>query len=212
MRAKAVEYSQSLSVPSATTPADTSLSSNTASYKPTITAGDVERILGLPKFESELREASAVPGVVHGLSYQGSGMGGVLVLEAATVPLHGTRGAERSAGEPGSRAGGGSLRCTGRLGEVIQESAELAFTWVKAHAVELGVQDAMRGVDVHVGPIYLFSCQSRRNVKLMFQLHLPSGSIKKDGPSAGIAMVMAFVSLLSDRAVPPTTAMTGRSR
>jgi ATP-dependent Lon protease len=136
-------------------------------------------------------------------------MGGVLVLEAATVPLHGTRGAERSAGEPGSRAGGGSLRCTGRLGEVIQESAELAFTWVKAHAVELGVQDAMRGVDVHVGPIYLFSCQSRRNVKLMFQLHLPSGSIKKDGPSAGIAMVMAFVSLLSDRAVPPTTAMTG---
>lgn len=116
-------------------------SSKTEKYNPEVTLADIQRILGLPKYESELREASAAPGVVHGLSYQGSGMGGVLVLEAATVPV--------GPGADNTR-GGGNLKCTGRLGEVIQESADLALTWVKSNAVALGVQDKMRGVDIHV--------------------------------------------------------------
>lgn len=76
--------------------------------------------------------------------------------------------------------GKGSFHLTGQLGDVISESARLAFAWVKAHAYELGIsstkdEDVFKDIDVH--------------------LHLPSGSIKKDGPSAGVAMVVAMVSL-----------------
>jgi ATP-dependent Lon protease len=151
IRSKAVEYSQSLS-PTSTSSSASSIGSTsdtpTSTYKPDVTAADIERILGLPKFESELREASAAPGVIHGLSYQGSGMGGVLVLEAVIVPV----GSDGLSGESekGKSAGGGHLKCTGRLGEVIQESAELALTWVKANAASLGVQGKMRGADIHV--------------------------------------------------------------
>lgn len=75
-------------------------------------------------------------------------MGGVLVLEAVTVPAGST--SDMSEDNQRSERGGGNLRCTGRLGEVIQESADLALTWVKANALGLGVQGKMRGVDIHV--------------------------------------------------------------
>lgn len=76
--------------------------------------------------------------------------------------------------------GHGSFELTGQLGDVISESAHLAFAWVKSHAYELGIsssknEDVFKEIDIH--------------------LHLPSGSIKKDGPSAGVAMVVAMVSL-----------------
>jgi len=94
--------------------------------------------------------------------------------------------------------GSGHLKLTGSLGEVIKESAELALSWVKTHSYDLGItnkhaQDPLRipdaMIDVH--------------------LHLPSGAQKKDGPSAGVAMVCAMISLLTGRCVPPTTALTG---
>jgi len=93
--------------------------------------------------------------------------------------------------------GNGKLKLTGSLGDVIKESADIALTWVKTRAYGLGVtsspsQDALlhpESIDVH--------------------LHLPSGAQKKDGPSAGIAMVCALVSLLTGATVGTHIAMTG---
>lgn len=78
--------------------------------------------------------------------------------------------------------GKGSLQLTGKLGEVIRESAQIGLSWVKSHAYELGITSsptemAMQDRDVH--------------------LHMPEGSIGKEGPSAGTAIVTAYVSLLT---------------
>jgi ATP-dependent Lon protease len=87
-------------------------------------------------------------------------------------------------------AGSGKLILTGHLGDVMKESAQAALTLVKARAPELKIPAAMfDGVDVH--------------------LHVPAGAIPKDGPSAGIAMFIALVSLFTDRPVRPDVAMTG---
>ena len=99
--------------------------------------------------------------------------------------------------ESTSVPGSGALKTTGSLGDVIRESAELALTFVKRHAYDLGMtdtrsQDPLRHpsvIDVH--------------------LHLPAGAQKKDGPSAGTAMTCALVSLLTGLTVPTHVAMTG---
>lgn len=90
--------------------------------------------------------------------------------------------------------GNGSFVLTGQLGEVISESAHLAFAWVKSHAYELGItpdrtEDVFKAIDIHI--------------------HLPAGSIRKDGPSAGVAMVVAIVSLMRKIPVLKGVAMTG---
>ena len=105
------------------------------------------------------REREERRGVVYGLVVTGMGEGGVMPVETIAVP------------------GDGRLKLTGSLGDVIKESGELALSWVKTHAYELCItnsraQDPLKvphEIDVH--------------------LHLPSGAVKKDGPSAGIAMV-----------------------
>ncbi len=79
---------------------------------------------------------------------------------------------------------------TGQLGDVMKESARIALTYVKSHARELGIDEhALDGREVH--------------------LHVPAGAIPKDGPSAGITMVTAVASLLTDRPVKSTVGMTG---
>ncbi|KAF9434198.1 hypothetical protein BGZ76_008409 [Entomortierella beljakovae] len=90
--------------------------------------------------------------------------------------------------------GKGHLQLTGSLGDVIKESAQIALSWVKSHGYEIGItnsrtQNIMEKMDVHI--------------------HMPSGGTPKDGPSAGIAMVCALVSMFSNQTVPATTAMTG---
>lgn len=90
--------------------------------------------------------------------------------------------------------GSGKIKYTGQLGSVISESAEIALSWVKANAFKLGLaktpdEDIMRNIDIH--------------------LHAPAGSIPKDGPSAGMAMTITFISLLAQRPVPRDLAMTG---
>jgi ATP-dependent Lon protease len=103
------------------------------------------------------------------------------------------------------------LVLTGNLGEVIKESTELGLTWVRAHSHQLGIvahqqDDPLKDFDLHVG------CQVRfipLALTLPCQLHLPSGAVKKDGPSAGVGMVLAMVSLLTGRSVPSTIAVTG---
>lgn len=119
-RAKAVEYSASRD--------------GGPSYNPVITVDDVQRILGMAKYDHEVREQGGRPGVVTGLAYMGSGNGGILLVECTLIPN-----------------GKGQLRLTGQLGDVIKESAELALAWVKAHSVQLGIRDdPLLHNDIHV--------------------------------------------------------------
>jgi ATP-dependent Lon protease len=93
-----------------------------------------------------------------------------------------------AAGNPGGK--GIRLRLTGQLGDVMRESAEAALSWVRAHAEQLGLsEEAMGPREIH--------------------LHVPAGAVPKDGPSAGVALVTALVSLLSERKATSKLAMTG---
>ncbi|KAL8895393.1 MAG: hypothetical protein Q9207_008192 [Kuettlingeria erythrocarpa] len=164
-RYKAVEY------------ADASDSSNISSYDPDVSLADLETILGIERFDEEIAEKSSVPGIVTGLvAYSTGGQGSILFIEVADMP------------------GTGRVQLTGKLGDVLKESVEVALTWVKAHSFELGLthdtnEDIMKDRSVHV--------------------HCPSGAIPKDGPSAGLAHTVALISLFSGKAVPPQIAMTG---
>ena len=146
-------------------------------YKPEVLVSDIEGILGIERFEEEIAEKRAAPGIVTGLvAYSTGGQGSILFIEIADMP------------------GSGNVQLTGKLGDVLKESVEVALTWVKAHALELGLtnsvnEDIMKQRSIHV--------------------HCPSGAIPKDGPSAGLAHTIALISLFSERAVPPELAMTG---
>jgi ATP-dependent Lon protease len=92
--------------------------------------------------------------------------------------------------EAGRMKGGKTLSLTGQLGDVMKESAQAALSWVRSHATDLGIpSNFWESSDIH--------------------LHVPAGAIPKDGPSAGVTMVTALVSLLRGRAVRPDLAMTG---
>lgn len=164
VRAKAVEYAESLAEGAKT------------SYDPVVRVDDLERILGIDTYDPEVVDTEGIPGVSTGLAYQGSGNGGILHIETAFMP-----------------PGAGELHLTGSLGDVIRESAELAFSWVKSHAFALGITtdrtSAFPKNDVH--------------------LHMPSGATPKDGPSAGVAITSALVSLYLGIALDPHLAMTG---
>ncbi|MDQ4130630.1 MAG: endopeptidase La [Actinomycetota bacterium] len=134
-----------------------------------VRAEDVRAYLGKPKFHFEAAERTAVPGVATALAVTGTG-GDVLFVEATRMP-----------GEDG-------LTLTGQLGEVMKESAQIALSYVRSHADELGVAGKMDG-HVHV--------------------HVPAGAVPKDGPSAGVTIVTALASLLSGRPVRSTVGMTG---
>ena len=132
---------------------------------------DLTEYLGKPKvWKDQASDRTDVPGVATGLAVTGAG-GDVLFIEAT-----------RMEGEPG-------LTLTGQLGDVMKESAQIALSYVKAHAEDLGIDPSTLEDRIH--------------------LHVPAGAIPKDGPSAGIAMLTALVSLLTDRKVKPTVGMTG---
>jgi ATP-dependent Lon protease len=132
----------------------------------------VKDALGRQKVFHEAAERTALPGVATGLSVTNTG-GEVLFVEASAMP--------------GREAG---LTLTGQLGDVMKESAQIALTWVRAHAEELGVEP-------------------ERLEEQRFHVHVPAGAIPKDGPSAGVTMVTALSSLLSGRPVRHTVGMTG---
>ena len=133
----------------------------------------VRDALGKPRFQfEEIVERTAVPGVATGLAVTGTG-GDVLFIEATALP-----------GEP--KAG---LTLTGQLGDVMKESAQIALSYVRSHAHELGLEAGFGDKQVHI--------------------HVPAGAVPKDGPSAGVAMTTALVSLLSGRPVRSTVGMTG---
>ncbi|KAK4146771.1 Lon protease C-terminal proteolytic domain-containing protein [Dichotomopilus funicola] len=165
LRGKAVEF------------ADAKDAGHPETYNPRLRVDDLERFLGIEKFEEEIAEKTSRPGIVTGLvAYSTGGNGSILFIEVADMP------------------GTGTVQLTGKLGDVLKESVEVALTWVKAHAYELGLtrgpaENIMKDRSIHV--------------------HCPSGSIPKDGPSSGIAQAIALISLFSGKAVPPTLAMTG---
>jgi ATP-dependent Lon protease len=137
----------------------------------TVDEGDLPGWLGRPRHFPEVAERTSVPGVATGLAVTGVG-GDVLFVEASAAP-----------GEPG-------LTITGQLGEVMQESAQIALSYVRAHSDALGLgADGFDHKRIHV--------------------HVPAGAIPKDGPSAGVTMTTALVSLLSGRPVRSEVGMTG---
>ncbi|RHZ45245.1 hypothetical protein Glove_682g46 [Diversispora epigaea] len=164
-RAKAVEY------------ADAKDKERIHIYHPEVTEDDVESILGVEKFDNEVAECASKPGVVTGLSWTASGSGGILFIEATQMP------------------GKGILQLTGKLGDVIKESAQIALSWVRAHSFQLGITNS--------------STESTFFFQRDVHVHFPAGAIGKDGPSAGVALTTALVSLFTRKIVPPTTAMTG---
>ena len=127
---------------------------------------ELEKILGIPRWDGEEREREERCGVMYGLVVTGMGEGGIMPVESTAVP------------------GVGRLKLTGSLGDVIKESGELALSWVKAHAFDLGIT-AARGIDPLKVPD-----------PIDIHLHLPAGAQKKDGPSAGIAMVRLLSTVL----------------
>jgi ATP-dependent Lon protease len=136
----------------------------------TIDEPDLVDYLGRPRFTPESAERTAVPGVATGLAVTGLG-GDVLYIEAGA-----------NDGEPG-------LQLTGQLGDVMKESAQIALSYVRAHAGELGVDPAALNRRIHV--------------------HVPAGAVPKDGPSAGVTMVTALVSMATGREVRGDVGMTG---
>ncbi|HEX3978844.1 MAG TPA: S16 family serine protease, partial [Solirubrobacteraceae bacterium] len=127
--------------------------------------------LGRQRFFQESAIRTAVPGVATGLAVTGAG-GDVLFVEATSMP-----------GKPG-------LTLTGQLGDVMKESAQIALSYVRGHAGDLGIDPS-------------------QFEEKAFHVHVPAGAIPKDGPSAGVTMVTALTSLLSARPVKHTVGMTG---
>jgi ATP-dependent Lon protease len=131
----------------------------------------VREFLGPRRFAGDPRKRTADPGVATGLAVTQVG-GDVLFIEATAYP------------------GKGRLQITGQLGEVMQESAQAALSWVRSHADELGIDPQwFADHDVHI--------------------HVPAGAVPKDGPSAGVAMATAIVSLVTGRTVSDEVGMTG---
>jgi ATP-dependent Lon protease len=142
-------------------------------YKAEISAADIEKILGKPKYLNEEYEIKDMVGVVTGLAWTQVG-GDILYIESLLTP------------------GKGKLSLTGNLGDVMKESATIAFEWVKAHHKELGIDSEM------------FE-------KNDLNIHVPEGAIPKDGPSAGITMITSIVSTYTGRKVRERIAMTGET-
>ncbi|HWQ35974.1 MAG TPA: endopeptidase La [Blastocatellia bacterium] len=131
----------------------------------------VRKLLGPTKFRPQLAAERSEIGLVNGLAVTEVG-GDVLQVEATLVE------------------GNGKLTLTGKLGDVMQESAQAAVTWIRSRAAELGIPaDFHRNYDLHV--------------------HVPEGAIPKDGPSAGITMATAMASALTRIPVHKNVAMTG---
>ena len=138
-----------------------------------VTVDEVKELLGNARFgyRSELKERTDIPGVATGLAWTPVG-GDALFIEATKM------------------RGGKGFEYTGQLGEVMQESAKIAYSFARSRAEQLGVDPAFYDdYDIH--------------------LHVPSGAVPKDGPSAGVTMATALASLLTGRTAKSNIAMTG---
>ncbi len=132
---------------------------------------DLYAFLGPMRFFPEIKARNWGPGLATGLAWTPVG-GKILFIESSKMK------------------GGGGLTLTGKLGDVMKESATAALSYIRSHAKELGIDEELFSrIDIHV--------------------HVPEGAIPKDGPSAGVAMVASLVSVITGRSVRPDVAMTG---
>ena len=131
----------------------------------------VEEVLGIPRYAVEEAEMQPEVGVVTGMAWTATG-GDLMVIEALRMP------------------GSGRMTVTGQLGDVMRESVDAAYSYVRSRAAQLAIEDRdFKEIDLHI--------------------HLPAGAIPKDGPSAGITLTLAIASVLSGRPVRRDVAMTG---
>jgi ATP-dependent Lon protease len=136
-----------------------------------ISKKDLHTYLGPIKYFSEIAERTTEPGVAIGLAWTPVG-GDIIFVEAAKMK------------------GKNNLTLTGKLGEVMKESAQAALGFIRSNAAELGIDEGIfENLDIHI--------------------HVPAGAIPKDGPSAGVTILTAVTSLLTGITVNPTIAMTG---
>src|SRR5699024_758347 len=136
-----------------------------------VTEKSLEELLGKPTYRYGLMEQEDQIGAATGLAYTTAG-GDILSIEVSHYP------------------GKGKLTLTGKLGDVMRESAQAAFSYIRSRTKELGInEDFHEKYDIHI--------------------HVPEGAVPKDGPSAGITMATALVSSLSRRRVKRDVAMTG---
>jgi ATP-dependent Lon protease len=148
----------------------TTVASGTAEPPISIAEAAVREALGRQRFFAEVADRTGTPGVATGLAVTGTG-GDVLFIEASVME-----------GEPG-------LTLTGQLGDVMKESAQIALSYVQAHAPGFGLE--------------------AESLRRRFHVHVPAGAVPKDGPSAGVTMTTALVSLLTGRPVRSDVGMTG---
>ncbi|MDI6785790.1 MAG: endopeptidase La [bacterium] len=138
-----------------------------------ISEKDLIKYLGPPKFKREVTEEEDKIGIVTGLAWTQTG-GDILTIEATLMP------------------GKGNLILTGKLGEVMKESAQAALSYTRSKAEKFGINiNFYKKSDIHI--------------------HVPEGAIPKDGPSAGITMVVAIISILTNKVVNRKIAMTGET-
>jgi ATP-dependent Lon protease len=138
-----------------------------------INAENIREFLGKPKFSymTEVEERTEIPGVATAVAWTPTG-GDVMFIEAARMP------------------GGKGFTVTGQLGDVMQESARAALSYIRSKTASLNIEDKwFETNDIH--------------------LHVPAGAVPKDGPSAGVTMATALASLLTRRPVKSNVAMTG---
>lgn len=140
-------------------------------YCKTVSAEELQKILGIAHFVKEHSSFGDIPGIATGLAW--TSVGGEVILVEASV----------------SR-GKGNLTLTGNLGDVMKESASLAYEYLKSHSVQLGIDDSVYE-------------------KWNLHIHVPEGATPKDGPSAGITMFTALASVFTQRKVRNDIAMTG---
>jgi ATP-dependent Lon protease len=137
----------------------------------TVKPQDLEEYLGVQKFRFGLAEEEDQIGATTGLAYTEVG-GDLLTIEAVSIP------------------GKGEIKATGKLGEVMKESTQAAFSYFRSRASRFGIKNEdYKDTDIHV--------------------HVPEGAIPKDGPSAGVAIFTTIVSLMTNKAVRKDVAMTG---
>jgi len=136
-----------------------------------IRAANLAKYLGPPQFLMSLAEEDDEVGVATGLAWTEAG-GDIMAIEVSLMP------------------GKGNMVLTGQLGDVMQESAQAAYSFTRARAIQLGIDpDEFDTLDLHV--------------------HLPEGAVPKDGPSAGITLATAMISALTQRKIRRDVAMTG---
>ncbi len=142
-------------------------------FAPEYQPKQVEKVLGMPKFLKDEYDVAGMVGVVTGLAWTEVG-GDILYIESVLTP------------------GKGAISLTGNLGDVMKESATIAYEWVKSHHEELGIaKELFEKYDINI--------------------HVPEGAIPKDGPSAGITMVTSIVSTYTGRLPKERIAMTGET-